>query len=1025
MAKKNNNTQNFNTSSENLTHNLGYVGDIGTTPQFSQEMAVLRQTIENINNAFNTLTTNIQKQSDRVNDASKNVQKALAQRESARVNYGSKSKEYSREQRNVKKARNLEAQEQEKLNKLESQQIELAVRKKSIQAESNLLNKEISKEIAYQNKKLEEGVTFQEKTNHFLNNNVLNVQKFKNGMSEVSNGLQSLVNIVDKLTKPWKEVDQAASNYAKHIGLTKAQYSSMRKEMLKFSIDNHIGERFNKSAKEAIELQEKLASTTGRQTSSSNEDLNNVLASSQVMGDERTAAFQEKLENFGLNQTQAADRAAQLWNEANKYGLAFDKYSDNFLSNIKMAQNYTFKEGVKGFAEMAKRSTEIKLNMQNVTSFADKVSTVEGAMKAGANLSVLGGSMANFADPMRMLYLSLNDVGGLEKHIEGMFGNMAKWNKDTKQLDVSSFNRMRIKAAADATGMNYNDLMDSIFAQGRRKIIEPELDKQNLTKDQKEAILNKAQLDENGKGYVSINGKKKMISEGFNEQELDTIARTGDDSKNIQTIAEETMSLNEKFEGFTKNKEDLKAEFIERTKIGDTLKDKVMPQLFKIAGLIAVVETTLLAIQGLMSIGGMANGAFDMLGSFGGKGGKLAKLAKIKKAGRLGTLKRVSAARSMASATGKGATVAAEKGITKAASKSIAKGGGSVLAKAGGKAVGSGAAKLGGKMLMGGLKGLGPGLVAGIAGGALDYYGDTRIEDGNFDTGTYASKMGGNALSWGAMGATIGGMVGGPWGAAIGAGLGAAYGLYEGYQDTKKAENLDKLAHPEKYPDRRGKEPFPLKGDYDKSETDKMVENGKDHLGDDKLIEKIISQEGIPWSQVPKFRNGGIFKGIGTDTSDSNLALLSNNEYIMPSKATKNPYNRIILDKMRSGSKLVPKFKDGGMFTDENLAIGGAVLKSAMPLINPMLAGMINTLDVKPPKLGSNSSSSSSIKVELAPLNVTGTIKLDLGKNKKDIDANQLLNNSQFIKKLTDQITKKINTEIHMGYDKNTHYKKF
>jgi hypothetical protein len=64
-------------------------------------------------------------------------------------------------------------------------------------------------------------------------------------------------------------------------------------------------------------------------------------------------------------------------------------------------------------------------------------------------------------------------------------------------------------------------------------------------------------------------------------------------------------------------------------------------------------------------------------------------------------------------------------------------------------------------------------------------------------------------------------------------------------------------------------------------------------------------------------------------------------------------------------------------------------------------------------------------RVDISPINVTGTIKLDLGAYSKEIDAKKLLDNPLFIEKITNEVMKKFNVKIHMSYNKNSHYKKF
>ena len=122
--------------------------------------------------------------------------------------------------------------------------------------------------------------------------------------------------------------------------------------------------------------------------------MTNFAAMKQVLGDQAAIDFSLKLENFGLNPDEVGDRVGKMFSNASKSGVAFEKWSKNVLDNIKLAQNYNFKNGVDGLISMAKKASEIKLDMQQVARFADKVSTLEGAVTASANLSVFIGGIS-------------------------------------------------------------------------------------------------------------------------------------------------------------------------------------------------------------------------------------------------------------------------------------------------------------------------------------------------------------------------------------------------------------------------------------------------------------------------------------------------------------------------------------------------------------------------------------------------------------------------------------------------------
>ena len=655
----------FSESVDRLASMHGYVGDLGTTPMFNQKKADMDADISDAEKEYDQISKKLEflqqendlykKLSDKYdelsnkdnerNDISNQIldtQRALndaiingdyiaeqrAKNELARLDekatkLDAEKEKLEGEKKELEKIRGIidDIKKQgHTIDSLEDDRLSKIIEIKTLRAEEHKLTQDINNELGYQNKKLEEGVSLTEKMNHYLDKRVMNTTRFTNGISEIKKGFMGILGIIKDINKPWGDLDQQAADYAKHIGLSQRQFEKMRGDILSFATSNNIEGKYNVNAKELIQLQERYNATIGRRTDMTKDELETMAAMKTMVGDEAANQFATSLENFGLNPDEVGERVGEMFKEANKEGVSFEKYSKNFLNNIKLAQNYTFERGLHSLKEMAKRSTEIKLDMQQVARFADKVSTLEGAMKAGAQLSVLGGSFNQFSDPLRMLYYGLNDIQGLEKNLEGMFGNMAKFNKDTGQLEVSAFNRQRIRAAAEATGMDYTGLMESIFAQGRRKVIEPTVSGKGWSEEQKNAVLNLAQLDERGNAYVNLNGVKRDVST-LTQEDVNVLTKTSiKDSDNIKTITQTLLGYNEKMEAIQKARNDQIARLNELVGIGNFTKT-LLGQIATWAGTLATITFAVRTIQAMMSMGGMVNGGFNAISSFSGRSG--------------------------------------------------------------------------------------------------------------------------------------------------------------------------------------------------------------------------------------------------------------------------------------------------------------------------------------------------------------------------------------------------------------------
>ena len=434
--------------------------------------------------------------------------------------------------------------------------------------------KAVTKELEYQNKKHEEGVTLNERIVHQLEGHLTGYKQIRKGLDETKKGFVGIFNVAKDIVTTWGKVNQSAADYVRTIGGSAESMRKLTTETIRFVKEQAIGMKYNTSMEELIKLQESYNKSIGRSVALTNSQKETMAAMRKVAGDETTVKFAASLENFGLNPDEVGGVVGKMFETASKSGVAWSKYSDNFLNNIKTAQNYTFRNGLEGLQSMAKKAAEIKLDMKQAEAFANKVSTLEGAVKAGANLSVLGGSFAQFGNPLSMMYEGLNDMEGLQDRLINMFGNLGKWNSKTNMIDVSVFDKQRIRAAAEATGMDYSAIMDMIQAKGRSNQVQRQLQRFNFSGEEADFIKNQAQLDKNGNAFMTVQGKRKYLND-LSSSDIQLLMDTaGNDTDNIRTIAQTITGWNDAIEGLKKQKDAIKAGMGDY--FGNWLKDTIV-----------------------------------------------------------------------------------------------------------------------------------------------------------------------------------------------------------------------------------------------------------------------------------------------------------------------------------------------------------------------------------------------------------------------------------------------------------------
>lgn len=862
------------------------------------------------------------------------------------------------------------------------------------------------------------------------------VQIRKQGFSEIKSGFNQILSGTKSLASMWGKVDQAASKFAKSVGLGASGLRRIRKDSINAVVNGQFGRKYNVGADELAELEANYSNTIGRNAMISRNDQESMAAMRAVMG-ETGMEFATKLENFGLSYTDAADKAGKMFKEASKYGISFEKYSKNVVNNIKLAQNYTFKNGIKGLESMAKKATAMKIDMQQVASFADRVSTVEGAINTAAQLQVLGGPFAQFADPMGMLNESLTNMEGLQDRFQKMIGNLGRFDAQTGEIAISAFNKQRIKVAAEAMGMDPGQIMETAMASKRRDFVGSQIANMGYNKDDIEFLKNVATVS-GGKAkisYVDRNGERREIDDlaksRLSEEDLKEIREgTQSESDDIKDIAVLLRGWDDYMQGTKKQQESVVAEKMEQWGIGEGI-ESITDNVAKIKGILLFMAALPLFTGGFNLIKGIADfisggGIKGALGKVIGKGtsasvhGKpnsvpvrpknIPKTAVLKKT-KNGKYIWDNGGSNVYSAKGK--SLSNLKGIEETAK--------------GAKTVG----KFGKFAKFGG--GAAAGIINGIVTGSEEFgwFGQKGKD--------YGKNAKGKNRNWKKYGRTAGSALGAAGGTIAGAGIasalvaaglassatgvgalvgiplaiaGAALGKWAGggfANQKRRARTAEKLGLTD------------LSGDYSVAELKKIAE-GKVKSGsklEDKLranndyeiakrIEEVKEQTQNVGHQVVTARetiiniDGTISDGStnmarggmlhGPSHAQGGMPILGSNieveggEFVVNKNSAKKFHNTL---------NAINNMGNGGIIKPRKMETGGSVI--------------INQTGVGP------SSSIGPEKVTVDPINInlSGTIKLEGANGQKADITKELLNNPQLISEITKLITKQMNINQH------------
>lgn len=149
-------------------------------------------------------------------------------------------------------------------------------------------------------------------------------------------------------------------------------------------------------------------------------------------------------------------------------GLRSKKTVEDVTSNLERLNQYGFKNGIQGLAEMSRKATEFRMNMKNTFTIADKVFDPEGAIKLSAELSIIGGQLGAFNDPLKLMYMATNNVEGLQDALIDAAKGLATYNTEQGRFEVTGVNLRKAKAMADELGISVGELSKTAIAAAER-----------------------------------------------------------------------------------------------------------------------------------------------------------------------------------------------------------------------------------------------------------------------------------------------------------------------------------------------------------------------------------------------------------------------------------------------------------------------------------------------------------------------------------------------------------------------------
>lgn len=241
-----------------------------------------------------------------------------------------------------------------------------------------------------------------------------------------------------------------------------------------------------------------------------------------------------QFDKIGIGSIEATETTNKAIATAGRYGAVVSKFLPSVRDQIEKINTYGFKNGVDGLAEMVAESQVLGYNMNNVFQAADKAFTPEGAIEMASKLQMIGGATSSLLDPFQLMYMAQNDVEALREELVKTAESAVSFNEATGEFGISPAERLRLKAVADATGQDYENLAETAIKSAKRTQAIGKLGGiPELSKQDKELIASMADIQPGGEFLLKM-GDKEI---GF-DQLADAMA---EDSTLLETLQKQSQ----------------------------------------------------------------------------------------------------------------------------------------------------------------------------------------------------------------------------------------------------------------------------------------------------------------------------------------------------------------------------------------------------------------------------------------------------------------------------------------------------
>jgi hypothetical protein len=259
------------------------------------------------------------------------------------------------------------------------------------------------------------------------------------------------------------------------------------------------------------------------------------------IGSSEIGEMVQGFQDAGIQTGNIRDNIQQSVDIARKVGVNTSAVFTLVKNNLESINKYGFENGVAGLAKMSAQAAGLRINMNEIFGFAERVFNPEGAVDMVSTFQKLGVAAGDLADPFRLMYLASEDTAELQNQVVKMTEKFTYFDEKTKEFKVFPNAKRDLREISNATGIAYEDLIKMSEGQQKLNKIRGEFKTTGIDEESKQFIANVAQYNkEKGAFTVKIGDQEKTISE-INSKDLEELKKANE-PVTLEQLAKEQLN---------------------------------------------------------------------------------------------------------------------------------------------------------------------------------------------------------------------------------------------------------------------------------------------------------------------------------------------------------------------------------------------------------------------------------------------------------------------------------------------------